>query len=122
MFSVPFDSLNDLTCQPPTPTTRNSTMNRSDSYIDEDEKKADITQVEDVNEPRDGEIPVSAFVNLTTGQTVRKFWRLYAHALMIALGTLYVGYAIAIGGSIIANAGFIEVSIAETDLTKSRRH
>ena len=33
-------------------------------------------------------VPVSAFVNLTPGQTIRKFWRLYSAGIATAIGAV----------------------------------
>lgn len=65
-------------------------MERSISYVDDD-KKVDISQVEDITNvdgTQPGAIPVSAFASHTPGQIIRKFYRLYAHNMMIAVGAL----------------------------------
>ncbi|KAG7112167.1 MFS transporter fmqE like protein [Verticillium longisporum] len=68
-----------------------------------DEKAQDITAI------------TSAFANLTRGQAIRKFWRLYGTILLTSVGAMYAGYAASVIGSIIANEGFIRQFATVTD-------
>ncbi|KAH7363304.1 general substrate transporter [Plectosphaerella cucumerina] len=68
-----------------------------------------------VDKPQDMTAITSAFANLTRGQSIRKFWRLYATVLMTSIGAMYAGYAASVIGSIIANEGFIRQFATVTD-------
>ncbi|KAJ0415216.1 general substrate transporter [Aspergillus carlsbadensis] len=59
--------------------------------------------------------PVSAFANMSRGQCIRKFWRLYGAGLIVSLGGMYVGYSGAVIGNIVANEGFINQFATVTD-------
>ncbi|KAM0334488.1 hypothetical protein ACHAQA_001517 [Verticillium albo-atrum] len=69
-------------------------LGKTDTF--HEEKAQDVTAI------------TSAFANLTRGQAIRKFWRLYATILTTSIGAMYAGYAASVIGSIIANKGFIK--------------
>jgi hypothetical protein len=43
-----------------------------------------------VEKPQEMTAITSAFANLTRGQSIRKFWRLYATVLLTSIGAMYV--------------------------------
>jgi hypothetical protein len=76
-----------------------------------DENKAEMVQLEEmdpVNKPMDRDqsiIPVSAFADMPTGQALRKFWRLTLWGMAASVGGMYLGFTLAVPGSIVANKG-----------------
>ena len=53
-------------------------------YADDEDNKVSAQPVDSTLEP----VPVSAFVNLTPSQTIRKFWRLYSAGIATAVGAV----------------------------------
>lgn len=53
----------------------------------------------------DAVAPVSAFAHCSKREILRKFWRLVLTGFAVSLGAMYVGYGLAVTGSIIANPG-----------------
>jgi hypothetical protein len=67
--------------------------------LDQLDKKLDTSEHHEFAGQNDGKtdrigeqdlVPVSAFVNLTPGQTIRKFWRLYSAGIATAIGAVWV--------------------------------
>ncbi|KAF3354183.1 hypothetical protein HYQ45_006124 [Verticillium longisporum] len=93
-------------------------MPRMEIRVPEDDvRAADVGKVDIIHDEKAQDITAitSAFANLTRGQAIRKFWRLYGTILLTSIGAMYAGYAASVIGSIIANEGFIRQFATVTD-------
>lgn len=62
--------------EPPALSSEIETTQKASANATHDEKPQDITAI------------TSAFANLTRGQAIKKFWRLYATVLLTAFGAM----------------------------------
>jgi hypothetical protein len=70
-------------------------------------EEIDVTKEESATDPHPDSSPliVSAYADLTTGETIKLFKRLFIAGFLVSFSGVYLGFTLNVPGSVIANKG-----------------